>query len=907
MTIRVLLFTGIAVLLIAATAAVAADGLSISGTISDAQNAVVPGASVTLLSALQDIVAVARSDSAGRFILPRVAPGSYILLVKSAGFAERRVPVRLTATPASGLSIRLEVHSPGDLVTITANLGAAETVASAPQPVNVIERGQISARSTAVLAQAVAEEVGLHLQRTSPTIAGIFVRGLTGNKINVYVDGVRYTTASQRGGISTFFDLVEPSAVEAIEVLRGPSSAQYGSDAIGGSVQLVTRLPSFSPDGKPAFRGSVETRYSSADSSFGTSTSGSYAGANLGVFVNLAGRRVNTLRPGQGLDSHAAVTRFLGLRSDILGNNRLPDTAFTQYAGTTRLHWAPDPQSQVVGFYGRSQQDGGKRYDQLLGGDGNLVADLRNLMLDFGYLRYDRFRMGWLDQAAAVYSFNSQREERVNQGGNGNPRSSVNHEYERTSVHGLQFFGRKQLGQHSVLAGADYYHEGAVAPSFAINPVTGLSTLRRGRIPHGAHYQSGGAYVEDSFQAIPDRLRLIGNLRYSVASYRARSADSPNVNGKSLWPNDSLRVSDFTFRASAVLTLVSGLNTFSGISRGFRAPGVTDLGTFGLTGSGYEVSAPEVAGKGATVGTTADSTARSSGRAVRQVEPESSLTCEGGIRYRRTGLFVQFSVFVNDIMDSIEKLALILPAGAVGKTLAEQPIVAQTADGVVFVPASTAPVLVRTNYGDARIKGIEHSFEWRLNSEWATGTIFTWVRAKNRANGLPPTIEGGTPAPDGYFRLRYSPGGGSFWIEPVVHAAARQNHLSTLDLEDRRTGAGRSRTSIRSFFYSGAAVRGLVGPGPDGVSGNADDRLLATGETLAQVQDRILGVGVSSAPMFNAIPGYVTFDVRCGFRISERHDFLVQLHNLGDRNYRGISWGMDAPGRGLTIVYRSRF
>ena len=55
---------------------------------------------------------------------------------------------------------------------------------------------EIALRAKAVLAQVANEEAGLHLQRTSPTIGGIFVRGLTGNKVNVFVDGVRYSTGA---------------------------------------------------------------------------------------------------------------------------------------------------------------------------------------------------------------------------------------------------------------------------------------------------------------------------------------------------------------------------------------------------------------------------------------------------------------------------------------------------------------------------------------------------------------------------------------------------------------------------------------------------------------------------------------------------------------------------------------
>ena len=123
------------------------------------------------------------------------------------------------------------------------------------QPVNVIDAEQISIRSRSVVAQAVAEETGVHLLRTSPTVAGIYVRGLTGNKVNVFVDGVRYSTSAQRGGINTFLDLVEPTTLQGIEVLRGPSSAQYGSDALGGSVQFLPQTPSFSSGSGRGFHG----------------------------------------------------------------------------------------------------------------------------------------------------------------------------------------------------------------------------------------------------------------------------------------------------------------------------------------------------------------------------------------------------------------------------------------------------------------------------------------------------------------------------------------------------------------------------------------------------------------------------------------------------------------------------
>ncbi len=885
--------------------AFAADGLRVSGVVRDKLGAVVGGAEVVLLTAQQSVQSSTRSDRTGRFAIDGVPAGTYVLRVAMRGFAEQRVAVNVSAAPVA-LNVVLAIQPVRESVTITANPGRVADADLVTQQVNVISSADLDQRAKAVTAQLANEEPGVNLQRTSPTVGGVFVRGLTGNKVSVFVDGVRYSNSAARGGINTFLDLIDASSLDAVEILRGPNSAEYGSDALGGSLQFISQMPAYGQDGFVS-RTTLSFSANTADNSAGSSAMWSLAGRRFGLLMNGSARRVNPLRPGGGVDSHSAFTRFFGLpSSDFLGS-RLPDTAFTQYAGTVRVSWSPAPDSQVIAHYSRGQQDGGRRYDQLLGGDGNLIADLRNLMLDFGYVRFDRQRAGWFDAASVTYSYNAQREERVNQGGNGNPRAVVTHEYERTRVHGVQGYVDKRLRKHELHLGAEFYAEGIHSPSYGFNPVTLVSTLRRPRVPDGASYRQGGVYAEDNVEIIPQKLLLTGSVRYSAAAYRARAADSPLVNGQPLWPDDALRASDVTFRTGAVVTPAEGLSFSANVSRGFRAPHMTDLGTLGLTGSGFEVAAPDVAGMGAMVGNSAGADALSTGRAVAQLRPETSLTYEAGARYRQRVLETALSFFVNNIHDNITKQALILPPGAVGLSLGGQLITAQSPTGAVFVAASTNPVLVRANYDNARLYGLENRTEVRIGSAWSVGGVFTYVHARDTRTGLPPNIEGGTPAPDGYLKIRYAPARGGWWVEPYVHAAARQSRLSSLDLEDRRTGAMRSRSSIRNVLLNGATARGFVAAGPDGVPGTADDILGATGETLAQIQDRVLGAGVNSAALFTAVPGYVTFNLRGGFRVGERHRVMADLENIGDRNYRGISWGMDAPGRSLALRYTVAF
>jgi outer membrane receptor protein involved in Fe transport len=879
---------------------------TLTGAVRDSSGAAIPEAHVTVMTAERTVVAAARTDAHGRFSVTLPHAGRYLVVTTADGLGESSLTVLVGDQDAPRLDIRLHPGSLREEVTVTASRNVVDDIRLAGQPVNLIEAQDLAERVKTIVAQAVEGEAGVHLQRTSPTMAGVFVRGLTGNKVNVFVDGVRYSNGAQRGGVNTFLDLIEPGTIDAIEIVRGPSSAQYGSDALGGSVQFLTRPPQLRLQAGPAFGGSVGGGAGTGHRFGSGQAFGSFMSPSVGVSASLSGRRVGSLRPGGGFDSHAAATRFFGIRSDTLMDHRLPDTGFDQIGGSLRTQWAPSERTRVVLSYMRTQQDRGKRYDQLLGGDGNLVSDLNGLSLDLFSARVEQLGAGFFDHASLTYSVNSQREERVNQGGNGNPTAAIGHEPERTTAHGIQGVATKQLSpRQTISVGGDVYFEGLTSESFNVNPVTGDISARRPRVPDGATFTQGGVFAQTAYDLRPDRVRLIGAVRVGGASYEVRASDSPLVNGAPLWPDDSLTASSVTFRASAVLTPATPWTVSLSLSRGFRAPHMTDLGTLGLTGAGFEVAAPDVAGLGGFVGTTADATAVSTGDPVAQLEPESSLQYEGTVGYRHRRWRTEATFFVNNISDNIQKQALILPQGAVGLTLGGQTIVSQNANGVVFVPVTTVPVLVRANFDNARIWGIEHSLQAMFGPDVTLRTAFTYLRAVDTNTDLPPNIEGGTPAPDAFVAVRWSPGG-RWWVEPYAHAAWRQTHLSTLDLGDRRTGAGRTRKSIRAFFLNGAMARGWVGSGADNTPGTADDVLIATGETLGQIQDRVLGPGVNSSSLFPEIPGYATFGVRAGIRTGQ-HEIIVDAENLNDKNYRGLSWGMDAPGAGVSVKYVLRF
>ncbi len=658
------------------------------------------------------------------------------------------------------------------------------------------------------------------------------------------------------------------------------------------------------------FHGHTNIFYTSPTNGAGGNALFTYGTSKYGLLVNMNGRRISTLKPADGLDYHAAVTRFLGLPSDVFGT-RLPDTGFTQYGGLVRTNFNLDDNTQLLFSYARNQQDNGKRYDQLLGGDGNNIADLRNLMTDTFYARLFRQNLWIFNNGSFTFSYNGQREERINQGGNGNPVGAITNQRERTNVLGFNFYLDKQTGdRNTFLFGADVYRDKINAPAFTFDPVTRTTVNSRPRVPDGARYLSYGFFVQDNFAVIPDRLQINAALRYSVASYDSRASNAElGPGGVPLFPDDSQRFGAFSGRIGGVVNVTGGFDIAGKYTRGFRAPNTTDLGILGLVGTSFEVNAETALARGGTIGTT--------GIPVERLGPESSDSFDLSFRYTSRRFGAELTGFTTKLNEVYFDLPLSLPPGSTGTFLGSDQIISQNASGFVFVAAApTTPVLVRVNFDDARFNGVEFNTRARF-TETISGTgNFTYIRAYSLLNGLPPDVEGGVPPATAFLSLRYQPRS-RFYIEGYSVLAGRQNRLSALDLADRRTGGARSRANIQNFFRRGACVRGLTTPGPTGC-GSAGGTLIATGESLAQVQNRLLPIGATIngvrvvnndtlVPLFPYLPGYGLVGVRGSIKFAERSELFVDFENIFDKSYRGISWGIDGAGRGVTLRYRYEF
>jgi outer membrane receptor protein involved in Fe transport len=349
-----------------------------------------------------------------------------------------------------------------------------------------------------------------------------------------------------------------------------------------------------------------------------------------------------------------------------------------------------------------------------------------------------------------------------------------------------------------------------------------------------------------------------------------------------------------TGHAGAVVSLSQAWKATVSASRGFRAANAFDLSAIGVSGGGgFEISPGRAAEAGAIIGSSDGAEAVATGRSVAALGPESVYAFEAGLRFGTRRVSASATAFDLELMDLIQRRTLLFSESMVGTTISGQEIVRQDAAGRAYVAIDPRPIATRVNVDRARIAGVELDGQVRVGQRWLARAYFAMANGHQLETGA--SLRRMPPAAGGVV-VRWERAPSGLHVEGTVAFARPQTRLSGGDLSDPRIGGLRTRASIASFFNGSAVDLGLV---RDGV-------LVPTGETLAQVQTRVLG-DAASAPLFSEGRGFVVLGARAAWRIRSNAELVLIGENLADRNYRLYGSGVDAPGVNLQIRTRVRF
>ncbi|QDU66310.1 TonB-dependent receptor plug domain-containing protein [Engelhardtia mirabilis] len=458
---------------------------------------------------------------------------------------------------------------------------------TATQPstqVSVATAQELAATGERSLPRMIGAATGVWIQETNLGGGSPFVRGLTGNQILILVDGVRLNDSTTRFGPNQSLNSIDPTTVERVEVVRGPASVLYGSDAIGGVVAIWTkgRRPE-RLGGHDGLEGSVGTELQSASSGLRTWAQTSGASPDFGWLVGGSWQKWNDLRAGGG-----EIQDFTGYSGfSLFGAGELALDDYSSLRWTSRLQ----------------REDDVPRTDKLVVGFptsvGGAPTPASSLLWDYDLQQYqshvlaytDEHRGGFADRMQWRFSVRERIEERERIDFSNTDRFRF--ESDEVLTLGVAADWRKQLGpEHLLTWGFDLDVDDVQSERVDTTISTGVATAKDGAFPPDADYLRSGIFVQDEVSSL-DPVDLTLGLRYSYFDFGFDPLTSDPV-GLPVSGGGSGSFDELTASAQAATNVASNARLSATLAQGFRAPNLSDLSKVDSFGGGVEVGNPDL-------------------------------------------------------------------------------------------------------------------------------------------------------------------------------------------------------------------------------------------------------------------------------------------------------------------------
>jgi iron complex outermembrane receptor protein len=221
---------------------------------------------------ISDLKVGTATDTSGYFELNNLTKGKYLVEVKLLGYASQNLTVNIG--DGKPLNVYLS-NSAGELeeVIVTGESKATEASRS-PIPIVVVNHDYLISNTATNAIDALTAIPGVTAVTTGPNVSKPFIRGLGYNRILTLYDGFRQE--GQQWGDEHGIE-IDQYGVDRVEILKGPASLTYGSDALAGVINLIPTRPA--PEGK--LIGEITTNYGSNNNEVGTS--GMVKGTKKGI------------------------------------------------------------------------------------------------------------------------------------------------------------------------------------------------------------------------------------------------------------------------------------------------------------------------------------------------------------------------------------------------------------------------------------------------------------------------------------------------------------------------------------------------------------------------------------------------------------------------------------------------
>ena len=503
------------------------------------------------------------------------------------------------------------------LVTATRRPAASSRISSA---LTLIETAAL--RDGKLVTDALADSPGVFLQQTTPGQGAAIIRGLKGSAILHLVDGMRLNNAIFRSAPTQYLALVPTTAVERIEILRGTPASLYGSDAVGGVVQLVSRVPRFDAP-NVEFAGNLVTGIDTADRE-----------RSVRATLDAGNRR---LAASLGFEFLETGDRRIG------GGETLEVAGYESRALRLALAGTPDADRAWLFDVHHLEQASTPRIDELVPGFGQTEPASSEFVFapnrrSFVHGRYSH-KAGPLDLDWDLgLAWQRIEDDRVNRDFEANVRRL---EQNRSDLVGINVSGTRMAGSGSWIAGAELYFDRVASARLEEDLADGRTSPITSRFPDGSEVVQLAFYTNVE-QPIGRRHRLNAGLRWSYVDVDLASTPMSDA--------ASVLARDLSGDIGWIVDVGDRMQFVVNAGAGFRAPNVFDLGTLGNR-PGNRFNLPNT-----------------------RLDSERALQLDAGLRYRGRRAGVDLTLFALDYRDRITTVST-------GETTAEGRKVVRSENG----------------------------------------------------------------------------------------------------------------------------------------------------------------------------------------------------------------------------------
>lgn len=443
-----------------------------------------------------------------------------------------------------------------DEVVITASR-IEQPVFEVPQAVSRLDRKEILKNNYRTTPESLSEQPGIMVQKTAHGHGSPFIRGLTGKQVLILVDGIRLNNSTFRFGPNQYLNTIDPMVIDHIETVRGPGSVLYGSDALGGVINIITRKrEDFT---KPAdVSAEANLAYGSADNERTGRASMEGNQSSFGYWIGGGYRDFGDLEGG----------------GDV---GRQDHTGYDEYHANGAFSYLIDRTSRLDLTLQHTHQNNVPRTDKFNNSNESQVFDPQERTA--AALLFDGTTSGVLaNRIKASLGYQRQKESLESQKFGSTLKK---HNDDEVQTWSLNLQADVLVGERNLLSyGTEYQHD--TVDSRRINHDSGSVTREPGSFPDGSKYHMFGIYLQDEY-TLTEHAALTAGVRYSRSRVDTKLEDFGNLDETYDDVTASLRGSwEFT----------RGIRLFGGINQGFRAPNLDDVAVLKSTNEGIDAPSP---------------------------------------------------------------------------------------------------------------------------------------------------------------------------------------------------------------------------------------------------------------------------------------------------------------------------